>query len=66
MLYHENNRLLLVKPTYIVPILLLIYFGHQFAKRIGQGMNNPGNEDKSQIFLQYLDCITQLMYQFPS
>ena len=20
-----------------------IYFGHQFAKRIGQGMNNPGN-----------------------
>lgn len=43
-----------------------IYFGHQFAKRIGQGMNNPGNEDKSQVFLQYLDCITQLMYQFPS
>ena len=20
-----------------------MYFGHQFAKRIGQGMNNPGN-----------------------
>lgn len=29
-------------------------------------MNNPDNEDKSQIFLQYLDCVTQIMYQFPS
>ena len=35
MLYHENNRLLLVKPTYIVPILLLIYFGHQFLYNMG-------------------------------
>lgn len=43
-----------------------LYFGHQFSKRIGQGMNNPGGEDKSPVFLQYLDCITQLMHQFPS
>lgn len=43
-----------------------MHFGHQFAKRLGQGMNNPDNEDKSQIFLQFLDCTTQIMYQFPS
>ena len=42
-----------------------IYFGHQFSKRLGQGVNDPGGEDKSQIFLQYLDCITQIMHQFP-
>ncbi len=43
-----------------------INFGHQFAKRLGQGMNNPLSEEKSQIFLQFLDCITQIMHQFPS
>lgn len=42
-----------------------INFGHQFAKRLGQGMNNPMSEEKSQIFLQFLDCITQIMQQFP-
>jgi hypothetical protein len=43
-----------------------LYFGHQFAKRLGQGVNNPSGEDKSQVFLQFLDCVTQIMYQFPS
>lgn len=43
-----------------------INFGHQFAKRLGQGMNNPMSEEKSQIFLQFLDCVTQIMHQFPS
>lgn len=43
-----------------------IYFGHQFGKRLGQGINDPENEDRSQVFLQYLDCVTQVMYQFPS
>lgn len=42
-----------------------INFGHQFAKRLGQGMNNPMSEEKSQIFLQFLDCVTQIMHQFP-
>jgi hypothetical protein len=43
-----------------------MHFGHQFGKRLGQGVNNPMSEEKSQVFLQFLDCITQIMHQFPS
>lgn len=43
-----------------------MHFGHQFRKRLAQGINDPGSEDKSQVFLQFLDCITQLIYQFPN
>lgn len=28
-------------------------------------MNLPNNEQKSQVFIQFLDCMTQLLYQFP-
>jgi hypothetical protein len=43
-----------------------IHFGHQFSTRMGQGMNNPSSEEKSQVFLQFLDCVSQMMCQFPS
>lgn len=42
-----------------------IHFGHQFKKRLAQGINDPGSEEKSQIFLQFLDCVSQIVYQFP-
>ncbi len=43
-----------------------IHFGHQFSVRLGQGMNEPGSQERSQVFLQFLDCVSQLLYQFPS
>lgn len=45
-----------------------IGFGHMFAKRNGTGSNrtNPGDKNRSPIFLQWLDCIYQLIEQFPS
>jgi hypothetical protein len=42
-------------------------FGHQFGYRNGFYIKEPNNEDqKSPIFLQWLDCIHQLIYQFPN
>ena len=42
-------------------------FGHQFAKRSGMiPKKNDGENERSPIFLQFLDCIYQLMYQFPN
>ena len=37
-----------------------IYFGHQFGIRIG-----IGDEGYSQVFLQWLDCVYQLLHQNP-
>ncbi len=43
-----------------------LYFGHQFAIRIGISQKDSHNEDqRSPIFLQWLDIIHQLLYQFP-
>ena len=42
-------------------------FGHQFAKRSGiSEKKNEGENERSPIFLQFLDCIFQLMIQFPT
>ena len=42
-------------------------FGHQFAKRSGMiPKKNDGENERSPIFLQFLDCIYQLVYQFPN
>ena len=41
-------------------------FGHQFAKRSGiSEKKSEGENERSPIFLQFLDCIFQLMVQFP-
>jgi len=42
-------------------------FGHQFAKRIGHGASrmNPQDKNRSPVFLQWLDCVYQLLCQFP-
>ena len=42
-------------------------FGHQFALRCGHG-NHKYSEDEncSPIFLQFIDCVFQLVHQFPS
>ena len=42
-------------------------FGHQFAKRSGISEKKDEKDSEiSPIFLQFLDCVYQLMVQFPS
>ena len=42
-------------------------FGHQFARRSGiLQKKNDEEKERSPIFLQFLDCIYQLMVQFPN
>ena len=42
-------------------------FGHQFAKRSGMlETKNEKESERSPIFLQFIDCVHQLMVQFPA
>ncbi|KJE97916.1 myotubularin-like protein [Capsaspora owczarzaki ATCC 30864] len=40
--------------------------GHKFAQRLGHGTKNHSDEQRSPIFIQFLDCVWQLCNQFPS
>ncbi|GAB5369862.1 hypothetical protein AAMO2058_001443100 [Amorphochlora amoebiformis] len=40
-------------------------FGHKFAQRHGHGCAKHQDEQRSPIFLQFLDCVWQLIRQFP-
>jgi hypothetical protein len=40
-------------------------FGHQFAKRCGHAAASP-EDQQSPIFVQFLDCVNQLLRQFPT
>lgn len=43
-----------------------ITFGYQFSLRSGHGCNNASkNDQRSPIFLQFLDCVWQVMRQYP-
>jgi hypothetical protein len=37
-------------------------FGHQFKHRLGK----LTHKETSPVFLQFLDCVTQMIFQFPS
>ena len=41
-------------------------FGHKFAQRIGHGEDKPSDDNRSPVFLQWLDCVWQLTKQFPT
>ncbi|TPP60021.1 Myotubularin protein 3, partial [Fasciola gigantica] len=43
-----------------------LYFGHKFADRCGQGGCNAYPDERSPIFLQWLDCVHQVRRQFPN
>lgn len=40
-------------------------FGHKMADRCGQGLGCSDANERSPIFLQWLDCVHQLLLQFP-
>ena len=41
-------------------------FGHQFGLRNGFYLKSHHEDQRSPIFLQWLDCLHQLLYQFPN
>jgi len=43
-------------------------FGHKFNDRTGRGVSArmQGNEERSSIFTLWIDCISQVMKQFPT
>ncbi|XP_067257743.1 myotubularin-related protein 1a isoform X2 [Chanodichthys erythropterus] len=43
-----------------------ISFGHKFAARVGHGDENHANSERSPLFVQFIDCVWQMMRQFPS
>lgn len=38
-------------------------FGHRFETRLGHGSDNHTDPDRSPIFLQFIDCVWQIMQQ---
>lgn len=40
-------------------------FGHKFQQRLGHGSDNSGDEQRSPIFVQFLDCVWQILQQQP-
>ncbi len=42
-----------------------VYFGHQFNLRSGHGNRNEKDDQRSPVFLQFLDCVHQLIHQYP-
>ncbi|XP_074604434.1 phosphatidylinositol-3-phosphate phosphatase [Brevipalpus obovatus] len=43
-----------------------ISFGHRFALRIGHGDEKYQDNDRSPIFLQFIDCVWQMINQSPN
>ena len=42
-----------------------IQFGHKFADRCGHGSSSEDINERCPVFLQWLDCVHQLVKQFP-
>ncbi|XP_053535060.1 myotubularin-related protein 2 [Ictalurus punctatus] len=43
-----------------------ISFGHKLTSRVGLGDENHANSERSPLFVQFIDCVWQMMRQFPS
>ena len=41
-------------------------FGHKFAQRLGHGEDKSSDDNRSPVFLQWLDCVWQIQRQFPT
>ena len=64
--------LLQKNPNKSCPYILHIYqqvliekewlsFGHKFAQRAGHGDDKHNDADRSPVFLQFIDCVWQVM-----
>ncbi|XP_053476027.1 myotubularin-like [Ictalurus furcatus] len=40
-----------------------ISFGHKLASRVGLGDENHANSERSPLFVQFIDCVWQMMRQ---
>uniref|UniRef100_A0AC35TY04 Phosphatidylinositol-3,5-bisphosphate 3-phosphatase n=1 Tax=Rhabditophanes sp. KR3021 TaxID=114890 RepID=A0AC35TY04_9BILA len=40
-------------------------FGHKFAHRLGHGVDKHGDQERSPIFIQFIDCVWQMINAFP-
>jgi len=40
-------------------------FGHKFQRRVGHGSKNFEDDQRAPIFAQWVDCVYQLLVQFP-
>ncbi|VDD87098.1 unnamed protein product [Enterobius vermicularis] len=40
-------------------------FGHKFAQRVGHGEDKHSDAERSPVFVQFIDCVWQLLRQFP-
>jgi len=40
-------------------------FGHKFQRRVGHGNKNIEDDQRAPIFAQWIDCVYQLIVQFP-
>jgi len=41
-------------------------FGHKFGHRVGHGEDKHNDNDRSPVFLQFIDCVWQVTNQFPN
>jgi len=41
-------------------------FGHQFQKRLGHYDKKHWDDQRCPIFIQFLDCVYQLIVQYPT
>lgn len=41
-------------------------FGHRFAERYGHASSEHDDTQRAPIFIQFLDCVYQLLHQFPA
>ena len=42
-----------------------LQFGHKFADRCGNGLHTEDLNERCPVFLQWLECVYQLIVQFP-
>ena len=42
-----------------------VSYGHQFGLRMGHGVKVDKDDQKSPIFIQFIDCVQQILYQYP-
>jgi hypothetical protein len=41
-------------------------FGHKFQDRLGHGQRNFNSDERGPIFIQFLECLYQLLVQYPT